>query len=69
VGPAAPGRPGLTAADAMRTSVVDDFDVLGTQIADRGLEPTKREIYSDGVRKATYCDPDGNQIGLGGAPR
>ena len=33
-----------------------------------GLEPTKREIYSDGVRKATYCDPDGNQIGLGGAP-
>jgi hypothetical protein len=36
--------------------------------ADRGLEPTKRETYSNGVRKATYVDPDGNEIGYGGAP-
>jgi hypothetical protein len=47
---------------------VDDFDALIAQIADRGLEPTKRETYSNGVRKATYCDPDGNEIGFGGAP-
>jgi hypothetical protein len=47
---------------------VDDFDALAAQIAGRGLEPAKRETYSNGVRKATYRDPDGNEIGLGGAP-
>ena len=36
------------------------------QIANRGLEPTKRETYSNGVRKAIYRDPDGNEIGFGG---
>jgi hypothetical protein len=36
--------------------------------AGRGLEPAKRETYSNGVRKTTYRDPDGNEIGLGGAP-
>jgi hypothetical protein len=24
--------------------------------------------YANGVRKATYRDPDGNEIGFGGAP-
>jgi predicted enzyme related to lactoylglutathione lyase len=57
------------AGHAMHTVFVDDFDALVAQIADRGLEPTKRETYSNGVRKATYCDPDGNEIGFGGAPR
>lgn len=28
----------------------------------------KRETYSNGVRKALYRDPDGNEIGFGGAP-
>jgi len=28
----------------------------------------KRETYSNGVRKVTYHDPDGNEIGFGGAP-
>ena len=27
-----------------------------------------RETYANGVRKATYIDPDGNEIGFGGAP-
>jgi catechol 2,3-dioxygenase-like lactoylglutathione lyase family enzyme len=40
-----------------------------SQIANRGLEPTKRETYSNGVRKAIYRDPDGNEIGFGGGPR
>jgi hypothetical protein len=53
----------------MHTIIVDDFDALVAQIADRGLEPTKRETYSNGVRKAIYCDPDGNEIGFGGVPR
>ena len=39
------------------------------QIAQRGLEPAKRETYSNGVRKMTYVDPDGNEIGFGGLPR
>jgi predicted enzyme related to lactoylglutathione lyase len=56
------------AGHAMHTVFVDDFDALVAQIADRGLEPTRRETYSNGVRKAIYCDPDGNEIGFGGAP-
>ncbi|MEU5686017.1 hypothetical protein [Streptomyces venezuelae] len=38
------------------------------RIADRGLAPAQRDTYANGVRKATYRDPDGNEIGLGGAP-
>lgn len=56
------------AGHAMHTIFVDDFDARLDQIADRGVEPTRRETYSNGVRKATYCDPDGNEIGFGGAP-
>jgi hypothetical protein len=52
----------------MHTIFVDDLDALVAQIADRGLDPMKRETYSNGVRKTTYCDPDGNEIGFGGAP-
>jgi len=28
----------------------------------------RRETYANGVRKAIFRDPDGNQIGFGGAP-
>jgi hypothetical protein len=56
------------AGHAIHTVFVDDFDALISQIAERGLNPTKRETYSNGVRKATYHDPDGNEIGFGGAP-
>ena len=31
------------------------------------LEPDERETYSNGVRKALYRDPDGNELGFGGA--
>ena len=37
-------------------------------IAARGIEPAKRETYGNGVRKATYRDSDGNEVGFGGAP-
>jgi hypothetical protein len=57
------------AGHAMLGLFVDDLDHRVARIADRGLEPTKREGDGDGVRKATDRDPDGNEIGFGGAPR
>jgi catechol 2,3-dioxygenase-like lactoylglutathione lyase family enzyme len=57
------------AGHAMHTVFVDDFDARVAQIADRGLEPSERETYANGVRKATYRDPDGNEIGFGGPPQ
>ena len=56
------------AGHAMQTLFVDDFDARLARIAARGLEPTKQEVYENGVRKAIYTDPDGNEIGIGGAP-
>jgi catechol 2,3-dioxygenase-like lactoylglutathione lyase family enzyme len=56
------------AGHAMHTVFVDDLDSIVTQIAERGLDPAPRETYSNGVRKITYRDPDGNEIGFGGAP-
>lgn len=57
------------AGHAMHTLLVDDLDALVAQIADRGLDPARRETYSNGVRKIMYCDADGNEIGFGAAPR
>jgi len=57
------------AGHAMLTLFVGDLDGLVARIADRGLDPAKRETYSNGVCKITYCDADGNEIGFGGAPR
>ena len=53
---------------AVVTIFVDDFDALVKEIGLRGIEPAKRDTYSNGVRKATYRDPEGNEIGYGGAP-
>ena len=51
------------------TVFVDDLDAVVAEIAARGLEPTERETYRNGVRKALYRDADGNEVGFGGAPR
>jgi hypothetical protein len=56
------------AGHAVQTIFVDDFDTRVAEIAARGVEPSKRETYPNGVRKATYRDLDGNEIGIGGAP-
>jgi catechol 2,3-dioxygenase-like lactoylglutathione lyase family enzyme len=56
------------AGHAVHTVFVDDLDTRVARIAERGLEPANRETYSNGVRKITYRDPDGNEIGFGGAP-
>lgn len=56
------------AGHALLTLFVDDFDARVAGIAGRGLEPALTETYENGVRKATYRDPDGNEIGFGGGP-
>lgn len=57
------------AGHAMHTLFVDDLDALIAQIVERGLGPAKRVTCSNGVRKITYRDADGNEIGFGGAPQ
>lgn len=57
------------AGHAKHTLFVADLDAVVAQIANRGLDPAARETYANGVRKITYCDPDGNEIGFGGAPQ
>jgi len=56
------------AGHATHTVFVGDLDARLSAIAGRGLVPTERETYDNGVRKATFRDPDGNEIGFGGGP-
>jgi catechol 2,3-dioxygenase-like lactoylglutathione lyase family enzyme len=56
------------AGHSVVTLFVDDLEAFVDAAAARGIEPTERETYSNGVRKVTYRDPDGNEVGLGGAP-
>jgi catechol 2,3-dioxygenase-like lactoylglutathione lyase family enzyme len=56
------------AGHAMHTIIVDDLDTRVADTARRGLEPATRETYPNGVRKITYADPDGNEIGFGAVP-
>jgi predicted enzyme related to lactoylglutathione lyase len=56
------------AGHAFSLFFLSDLDGFIAQIAERGLHPTKRETLSNGVRKVIYNDPDGNEIGFGGAP-
>jgi len=55
------------AGHALHTLFVDDLEVRVAAIAERGIEPVEQETYANGVRKVTYRDPDGNEIGFGGA--
>ena len=56
------------AGHSVVTVLVDDLDAHMDAVAGRGLEPDEIETYSNGVRKALYRDPDGNEVGFGGAP-
>jgi catechol 2,3-dioxygenase-like lactoylglutathione lyase family enzyme len=56
------------AGHAVHTLFISDYDALIKQIDQRGLEPTKQETLTNGVRKTTYRDPDGNELSFGGAP-
>ncbi len=55
------------AGHAIHTLFVNDLDAIVTQITNRGINPAKQETYANGVRKITYRDADGNEIGFGGA--
>ena len=56
------------AGKSVVTIFTDDLDAQVAAITARGLEPDERETYSNGVRKIVYRDPDGNEVGFGGAP-
>src|SRR4051794_4631161 len=51
------------AGPARHLVFVDALDAFVAQIAGRGLVPADRETYSNGVRRAAYRDPDGNETG------
>lgn len=55
------------AGHSVVTVFVDDLDAQVAAIADRGLEPDAQVTYANGVRKAVYRDPDGNEVGFGGS--
>ena len=59
---------GAHAGHARHTLFSEDLDTSVAEIAGRGIEPAERETYSNGVRKITYRDADGNEIGFAGAP-
>ena len=48
---------------------MEDLDALIVQVAERGLTPADQESYANGVRKAAYRDPDGNEFGFGAAAK
>ncbi len=56
------------AGNSVALIFVDDLDAHVAAVAARGLEPDERLTYPNGVRKAIYRDPDGNEVGFGGAP-
>lgn len=57
------------AGHGMVTLFVTDLDAFTASAAGHGIRPESRETYENGVRKHLYRDPDGNQVGIGGAPR
>ncbi len=60
-------RPDRT-GQGMVTMIVDDLDGVVEAAAGRGIHPTTRDTYGNGVRKVTYVDPDGNEVAFGGLP-
>ncbi|MCW0212407.1 MAG: VOC family protein [Pseudonocardia sp.] len=56
------------AGHAKVTLFVGDLDGFMAAAAGRGIRPESEETYGNGVRKAVYRDPDGNELGVGGAP-
>ena len=56
------------AGSSVVTIFVDDLDAYVAAAAERGLEPDERLTYDNGVRKAHYHDPDGNEVAFGGPP-
>ncbi len=59
-------RPEHAGGHALVTLFVDDLAERVAAITERGLEPHLDETYDNGVRKVTYRDLEGNEIGFGG---
>jgi hypothetical protein len=55
------------AGNAVNLLFVENLDAVVADIASRGIEPDDDERYPGKARKAIYRDPDGNEIGFGGA--
>jgi catechol 2,3-dioxygenase-like lactoylglutathione lyase family enzyme len=55
------------AGKSVVTIFIDDLDAHVAAVAARGLEPDEQLTYSNGTRKMVYRDPDGNEVGFGGA--
>jgi catechol 2,3-dioxygenase-like lactoylglutathione lyase family enzyme len=56
------------AGKSVATIFVNDLDAQIAAVAARGVDPDEIETCSNGARKAVYRDPDGNELGFGGAP-
>ncbi len=56
------------AGRAIHTLFASDLEATTAAISARGIEPDRSETYENGVRKVTYRDAEGNEIGFGGAP-
>lgn len=56
------------AGHAKVTLFVSDFDGFLAAVAGRGIHTVDEEVYDNGVHKALFRDPDGNEIGVGGVP-
>lgn len=50
------------------TFFLSDLDAFVDAAEERGVHPESRETYDNGVRKVIFRDPDGNELGCGGAP-
>lgn len=56
------------AGHGMLTAFLGDLDGFLEAAAARGVRPDTTETYENGVRKAVFRDPDGNEVGFGGGP-
>jgi catechol 2,3-dioxygenase-like lactoylglutathione lyase family enzyme len=56
------------AGHGMVTLFLDDLAAFLAIAAGSGITPDSEETYENGVRKVTFRDPDGNEIGFGGGP-
>lgn len=56
------------AGHSRSTVFVTDFQERIDSASARGVEPVEVETYANGVRHATFRDPDGNELCLGGPP-
>jgi predicted enzyme related to lactoylglutathione lyase len=53
------------AGRALLTLIVDDLGQTLAELSERGIAADQIEVLSNGVRKATLVDPEGNRIALG----